>query len=262
MGVPVAGALAYASMYTVDGGESVVIFDRVRGVRPTAVGEGTHFLVPLLQRAVFFDTRIRPRTITTTTGTRDMQTVSLTLRVLHRPDADALPAIFSRLGPDYDERMLPSIANEVLKSAVAQFDAHELVTQREAVSARVRTELTSRAADFSLCLEDVSLTHVLFGAEFTRAVEAKQVAQQDAERARFVVERSEHERDAAVVRATGEAEAARAIAEAIDEAGAGFVELRRIEAAKDIAAALCRAKNVSFAPAAADSRVVFPLSVQ
>lgn len=63
----------------------------------------------------------------------DMQTVSLTLRVLSRPDFEHLPEIYTKLGTDYDERVLPSIANEVLKAIVAQFNAGELITQRELV---------------------------------------------------------------------------------------------------------------------------------
>ena len=59
--------------------------------------------------------------------------VSLTLRVLSRPDVEHLPKIYQSLGLDYDERVLPSIGNEVLKSIVAQFDAAELITQREVV---------------------------------------------------------------------------------------------------------------------------------
>ena len=59
--------------------------------------------------------------------------VTLTLRVLSRPDTDHLPKIYQSLGLDYDERVLPSIGNEVLKSIVAQFDAAELITQREVV---------------------------------------------------------------------------------------------------------------------------------
>jgi prohibitin 1 len=177
-----------------------------------------------------------------------MQTVSLTLRVLHRPDVEKLPTIYSKLGLDYDERVLPSIGNEVLKATVAQFDAGELITQRELVSARIREELLKRASEFNIRLEDVSLTHLTFGPEFTRAVEAKQVAQQDAERAKFIVEKSEHEKNASIIRAQAEAHAAKILSSAIERAGTGIVELRRIEAAKEIASTLSTAKNVSYLP--------------
>ena len=60
--------------------------------------------------------------------------VTITLRVLSRPDVGYLPRIYQTLGLDYDERVLPSIGNEILKSIVAQFDAAELITQREVVS--------------------------------------------------------------------------------------------------------------------------------
>jgi prohibitin 1 len=102
-------------------------------VNPKVVGEGTHFLLPWIQKAILYDVRTRPRNITTNTGSRDMQMVSLTLRVLYKPNVERLPVIYQTLGTDYDERILPSIGNEVLKAIVAQFDASELITQRELV---------------------------------------------------------------------------------------------------------------------------------
>ena len=48
----------------------------------------------------------------------DLQTINITLRILYRPKAEILPKIFSTLGLDYEERVLPSITNEVLKSVV------------------------------------------------------------------------------------------------------------------------------------------------
>lgn len=152
------------------------------------------------------------------------------------------------LGQDYDERVLPSIGNEVLKAIVAQFDAAELITQREAVSNRIRTDLMRRAAEFNIALEDVSITHMTFGREFTRAVEQKQIAQQDAERARFIVEKAEQERQANVIRAEGEAESADIISKAVAKAGNGLIMIRRIEASREIAQTLAGNPNVTYLP--------------
>lgn len=88
------------------------------------------------------------------------------------------------------------------------------------VSKRLRTELHQRANDFSIMLDDVAITHLSFGAEFAKAIETKQVAYQEAERAKFMVQKADQERKAAIVRAEGESEAARMISEATTSAGA------------------------------------------
>ncbi|CAL9732462.1 prohibitin-1 [Monosporozyma unispora] len=246
--VGIAITLADYSMYDVQGGNRGVIFDRLSGVKRTVVGEGTHFLIPWLQRAIIYDVRTKPKSIATNTGTKDLQMVSLTLRVLHRPDVGQLPKIYQNLGLDYDERVLPSIGNEVLKSIVAQFDAAELITQRDMVSQRIRKELSQRANEFGIKLEDVSITHMTFGIEFTKAVEQKQIAQQDAERAKFLVEKAEQERQASVIRAEGEAESADVISKTLARVGDGLLLIRRLEASKDIAKTLSQSPNITYLP--------------
>ena len=90
----IGASLVQASMYDVKGGTRAVIFDRYSGVKDTVVNEGTHFLIPWLQKSIIYDVRTKPRNISTTTGSKDLQMVSLTLRVLHRPDVPKLPQIY------------------------------------------------------------------------------------------------------------------------------------------------------------------------
>jgi prohibitin 1 len=87
-----------------------------------------------------------------------------------------------------------------------------------------------------------------FGREFTNAVEQKQIAQQEAERAKFIVERAEQEKQAAIIRAEGDSHAAEMISSALSKAGDGFIAFRKIEASKEIAQTLSQARNVTYLP--------------
>merc|ERR1712190_198439 len=176
------------------------------------------------------------------------QTVTIHCRLLFKPDVAGLPHIHKNLGPDYDERVLPSIGNEVMKATIAQYNAEQLLTQREKVSQEIREAVVLRAKTFNILMDDVSITHLTYGKEFAKAIEEKQVAEQDAERQKFIVQRSEQERQATVIRSEGEAEAAKMISDALKEHGGGFVEVRRIDAAKDIADSLSKSPNVMYLP--------------
>jgi len=245
----VAGVVSEFCLYDVDAGVRVVMFDQLRGgLQTVVIGEGTHFKIPGFQKPYYIDIRSRPKAIHSQTGTKDLQMVNISLRVLLHPDENRLAEIYRSLGPDFDERTLPSIGNEVLKAVVARYNAEELLSKREDVAHEIRDKLGKRAASFGLLLDDVSLTHLTFGKEFARAIENKQVAQQEAETQLYHVQRADQERRAAVIRAEGEAEAAALISNAMQEAGNGLIEVRRIDTAKEVAQTLARGRNIVYLP--------------
>lgn len=252
------GALAVGAfgvsqcLYNVDGGERAVLFDTLRGgILPDVRSEGTHAIIPVIQRPIIIDVRTKPREIPSVTGTKDLQMVNIKLRVLWRPIVEELPTLYRELGTDFDERVLPSIGNEVLKSVVAQYNAEELLSKRAEVSERIKVTMIQRAKHFHLTLDDVAITHLTFGREFMKAIESKQVASQEAERQQWVVQKAEQERQAVVTRAEGEAEAALIITKAMEKTGNAIVEVRRIDAAKEIAGKLANSRNIVYLPSAA-----------
>lgn len=259
-GVVALAAVTEMCLFNVDGGQRAVIFDRFQGIKEAVVGEGTHFMIPMIQRPIIIDVRARPRTINSITGTKDLQMANISLRVLSRPLEQELPRIYQELGTDFDDRVLPSLGNEVLKAVVAKYNAEELLSKRESVSTRIRDELTHRAKQFHLIMDDVSITHLTFGHEFTKAIENKQVAQQEAERQVYVVALSDQERLAAIIRAEGEAEAAELISTALKESGVGLIEVRRIDTAKEIAITLASSRNVTYLPSGNGSNMLLGLN--
>mmetsp|Transcript_53463 Transcript_53463/g.152351 ORF Transcript_53463/g.152351 Transcript_53463/m.152351 type:complete len:284 (-) Transcript_53463:111-962(-) len=248
MGLGGLAVLPSFCLFDVDGGERAVVLNMFSGVEDKVRGEGTHFKVPWLHQPKWYNIRLRPKLIQTTTGTKDLQTVTIHCRMLFKPEVAGLKKIHTTLGEDYDERVLPAIANEVMKATIAQYNAEQLLTLREQVSSEIREAIVARAGQFNILMDDVSITHLTYGREFAKAIEDKQVAEQDAERQKFIVQRSEQERQATVIRSEGEAEAAKMISEALREHGSGLIEVRRIDAAKDIAESLAKSPNVMYLP--------------
>jgi prohibitin 1 len=247
-GSAITAVAAYSCCFVVHPGEAAVLFNRFSGLRDGVFTEGIRFRMPGIEDPKFYNIRLSPRELSTTTGTKDMQKVNVRLRVLYRPVVENLPDLYRTYGLDYDDRILPSVSNETLKAVIAEYKAEELIQKRGDVSHRLQEMMRERIKEFGVVLEDISLVDVQFTREFMTAVEQKQVAEQEVERNKFVVQENEQRKKATIIRAEGESTAAKLISDAMAQSGPGFVELRQIEAAREIAKTLARAPNIHLVP--------------
>lgn len=237
------GVLAAAnSLFEVEPGQNAIMFNRYDGVQDDVLNPGMHLMIPWYQTPTIYDTRSKPKVIRSPTGTRDLQMVDITVRLLYHPSVSHLPQIHRQLGQQYDDRVLPSIVNETLKSVVAQFDAGQLITRREEVSILIKNNLIQVAKDFHILVDDVSITHLTFGKEFTAAIEKKQIAQQQAEKAKYFVKRALEDKKSKIIKAQGQAESAKLIGEAIAKDPA-YLEVLQMDAAQDIASIMAKSGN-------------------
>jgi prohibitin 1 len=158
LGLGAASTAVYSSVYTVKSGQRAVLVDRFHGTLSESVGEGTHFLIPWLQKPYIMDVRARPHTFKSISATTDHEPVNLTLRVISRPDAQRLPSVVQALGVEYD-KVLPTIANEVLESVVDGRSAFLFFLNHKFLSDRVKDTFVQRAKDFNIIIDEIDITH-------------------------------------------------------------------------------------------------------
>jgi len=164
----------------------------------------------------------------TEASTKDQQVVETTVAVNYIPDPEKIVEIYSKIGRNsesWEPTILAPHIQEVLKSVTAQYTALELITKRPEVKMKITEELTARISVSNFTVTQVSVTDFKFSPVYRASIEAKQVAEQDAQRAQNELERNALDvqkveqaassaKAAAILKAEGEAESLRIRAEA------------------------------------------------
>ncbi|MEZ5163916.1 MAG: prohibitin family protein [Fimbriimonadaceae bacterium] len=143
-------------------------------------------------------------------------------------DQDKAADLYASVGKDYKIRVIDPAVQEAIKVVTAQYTAEDLIRKRQEVKTLVETEITNRMKKYHLLVEPggLSITNFKFSEEFNRAIEAKQVAQQEAEKQKYVLQQAELEKQTKIARAQGEAESAKLNAEALKVNGGSLVIAR------------------------------------
>lgn len=236
-------------VYLVQPGEVAIKFNRLRGgIGKETYREGLHFRIPFVHNIIKYDVRIRFMDIPSNTSTKDQQQIEINLRVLYRPVESEISNIHLNLGSSYQEKFVRPIALEAIKTVLAQYDADQLLKQREKISTEIKALTTLRTKEFHLVIEDIALTDLTFSQQYNKAIEEKQIAQQVAEREKFIVEKNEQLFKANLIEIEGRSEAARTISEAYKKYGDAYIKLKKLEAARKIAENMSHNPNATFLP--------------
>lgn len=205
--VPVILGTLLASVARVGTGEIAVLtrFGRVTG---TELGEGIHLKNPV-DKVNKYDIKVQKEETEAAAASKDLQDVNSTLVINYSLEAGKVSEVHRTVGPLYKEKLIDPAIQEVFKSSTAKFDATQLITDRPAAKAQAFEQLRDRLGEYGIIVQDLSLTNFSFSSEFSKAIEAKQVAQQQAEQAKFNAQKAEQDAQAEINRAKGSAEAQR-----------------------------------------------------
>lgn len=181
--------LLFMCVRTVDAGKVGVItrFGEVS----REVQSGLAFKLPWPIEAMYLmDTRIQKQEEEAEAATSDLQVVSATLAVNYALNRERATSVYKEIGPEYNERVVIPAVQESFKAATAEYTASELLTRRPEVKQKALEVIKRRIEPYGIRVEDISIVNFSFSPDFTRSIEQKQVAAQEAERARFNLDRA------------------------------------------------------------------------
>lgn len=180
-------------------------------VKEMVLAEGLHPLIPVVNTVEKLSVRVQKQEIIVQAACQDLQNISLEVALNWHLDASKIYLIFQQIGNQnqiIDKIINPSLS-EVIKSVTAQYTAEEIIKQRSQVKTEVDTKLRDRLKIYYILMDDLSFLNIHFSDRFQEAVEAKQIAEQEARRAGFIAQKALKKAEAKVNLAKGEAEANR-----------------------------------------------------
>lgn len=208
-------------LVTVGAGERAVVFSLSGGTRQGQLNEGTHLIVPFLQRAVFYDTRVQTYTMSGTNWegeikgddslkvlTSDGQEVKIEISIRFHPDRDKIFQLHQRVGQDYLNKIIRPAVRSQTRVVIASYPVSDVYsTKRAEIERKIGEGLKAELGRSDIVLDEALLRDVAFSDAYAKAIEGKQIAQQQAQRMQYVLQTAQKEKEQRILQAEGEARA-------------------------------------------------------
>jgi regulator of protease activity HflC (stomatin/prohibitin superfamily) len=217
--------LFFSAFFIVSPGE-VAVKTRLGSI-VDSYSEGMHFKLPIVESITKFSIQIQRADIKTQAFSKDLQTMNSHLVVNHRIQKETVVSIYRNLGPNYVENIVDPAVQEVFKAIAARYSAEKIISERSLLVEEINTEVKERLNKKEIIVTDISVTDLDFTDQFLKAVEDKQVAEQQAKMSEKLVEKAKKDAEQAIAKSRGEAEALRMQREQVTPA---LIELRKVDA--------------------------------
>jgi len=239
LGIPVVkyvvGLVAAVAAIILLFGSWTIINPGQRGVRITlgsvsdqVLAEGVHLKIPLIQKIKKIDVTTQKLEQQVEAYSQNIQSVDVKLALNYNCKPELVHRLLQQVGMDYEIRLIDPAIQESVKAATAKFTAQELVSERHKVKEEIKIELVTRLNTYFM-VTDFSLVDFAFSQDYEKSIEAKQIAEQQALKAKNDLERVRLEAEQRIAQAKGEAEAIKIQAEAItQQGGKSYVDLQAI----------------------------------
>jgi regulator of protease activity HflC (stomatin/prohibitin superfamily) len=193
-----------------------------KGYREQALQPGLRWVIPFAENVITYQISRQTYTMSASTNegkvqgddsiiarTADGQQVNIDASVIYYIDPDKVVRVHIDWQNRYADDLVRPLVRGVIRDAVSQFKVEEVYsTRRGELTTMVNESLTSRMSDNGLILQEFILRNITFSPEYAASVEQKQIAEQQAQQAKFVVEQRRNEAEQARQVAQGQADAA------------------------------------------------------
>ncbi|MEG4972998.1 prohibitin family protein [Microcoleus sp. K4-B3] len=203
-------ALILRPFAIVGAGERGVMM-RFGKVQNAILDEGIHPILPIVTSVKTLSVRVQKTDLKADAASKDLQSITTDLAVNWNVDPAKVNQVFQQVGDEEEivTRVLSPAISEVLKAATSKKTAEEIITKRTELKTEIDNSLKKRLEPYGVIVRDVSLINFGFSPEFSKAIEAKQIAEQEAKQAEFTVKKATQDAQAQINRAKGQAEAQR-----------------------------------------------------
>lgn len=205
----------------VSAGHRAIVFNSFIGVEKRTLGEGIHFLVPGIETPTVYSVRTETYTMSARTDegqqqgddaieclTSDGQKIGLDISVIYNLIPDKLWELHKQIGPYYVDKIIRPSVRSIARNTIANYTVTELYSgDREKLQDEISLKVKNELDKYYINSSETMIRNVIFSDEFSKAIEQKQVAMQDAERMKYVLMKENSEKQRKIIEAEGQASA-------------------------------------------------------